>query len=134
MGCRCVAFRVRGERDRAVVGALLGLSMRGSQATYVGLLLLGVGGLGAAASVGWLLAPWVIASYVVVAGVMVLMWAIAAPYYYALRDGLEGTAKVERLDDDALATRLRSSRPEALAIVGGAGLVALIVLMTVKPG
>ena len=58
---------------------------------YLGLLLLGVGGLWAAAIVGWLTAPWIVASYVVLAVVMVLMWSIAGSYYYALRDGLEGT-------------------------------------------
>ena len=42
------SFRIRGEPDRAVVAALLGLSSRGSQLMYLGFLLLGIGGLGAA--------------------------------------------------------------------------------------
>jgi hypothetical protein len=75
-----------------------------------------------------------VASYVVIAVVLVLMWTIGGSYYYGLRDGLEGTPKVPRLSDDELATRLRSSRPEVLALIGGSGLVILIVLMAVKPG
>ena len=122
------------------LGAVAAFGLRESsdaerRVLYVGLLVLGIGGLGAAAQVGWLTAPWVVASYVVVVVVLVLMWAIAGSYYYALRDGLEGTPKVPRLDDEALAARLRSSRrPEILAVIGGTGLVILIALMTVRPG
>ena len=54
-----VAFRIRGEPNRDLVAALLGMSARGSQAMYLGLVLLGIGGLGAAASAGWLTAGWV---------------------------------------------------------------------------
>ena len=43
-----VAFRIRPERDAAVVKLLLALSSRANQAMYLGLLLLGIGGLGAA--------------------------------------------------------------------------------------
>ena len=115
-----VAFRVRGETNRDVVAALLGMSARGSQVMYLGLLLLGIGGLGAAATAGWLTAPWVVASYVVIVLVIVLMYVVGAPYYYGLRDGLEGTDKVARLDDAELVARLRTSRPEPLAAIGGA--------------
>jgi hypothetical protein len=128
-----VAFRIRGERDRATIGTLLALSSRGNQVMYLGLILLGIGGLGAAASAGTLTASWNVASYVVLAVVLVLMFAIAGSYYYPLRDGLVGTAKVARLDDDALAARLRTRRPEILAAVGWIGLTILVILMTIKP-
>ena len=128
-----VAFRIRGERDRAVLTALLGLSARGSQVMYVGLAALAIGGFGAAAVAGVLLAPWIVASYVVVVAVLVAMYVIAGSYCYALRDGLVGTDKVPRLDDEALAARLRSRRPEVLAGIGGGGLAILVVLMSVKP-
>ncbi len=128
-----VAFRIRGERDRDVIRVLLAMSTRGNQVMYVGLVLLGVGGLGAAASAGLLAAPWVVASYLVLAVILVAMFAIAGSYYYGLRDGLQGTSKVPRLDDEALAARLRTRRPEILAAIGGTGLAALVALMTVKP-
>jgi hypothetical protein len=128
-----VAFRVRSERDRSVIAALLGLSTRGNQVMYLGLLALGIGGLGAAATSDALTAPWNVASYIVLAAVVVGMMGIAAPYYYPLREALDGTDKTPRLDDDALATRLRTRRPEVLALVGGTGLAVLTLLMAVKP-
>ena len=128
-----VAFRIRGETNRDVVSAFLGLSARGSQVMYVGLILLGIGGLGAAASAGWLTAGWVIASYVTVVVIFLLMYMLGAGFYYPLREGIEGTEKTPRLDDAELTARLQNRRPEALAVVGGIGLLVLIWLMTLKP-
>jgi hypothetical protein len=128
-----VAFRIRGERNREVIVALLDLSVRAARATYLGLALLGVGGLGAAWSAGLLGAPWNVASYGVVVVVLVAMFAIASPYYHGLRAAIAGTPDAPALDDAALVARLQTRRPEALAVIGGLGLVALVVLMTVKP-
>jgi hypothetical protein len=129
-----VAFRIRREDDRNVISAMLQLSAQGSRMLYLGLLLLGIGGLGAAGVGGLLLAPWVIASYIVLAVTLAAMYAIGSGFYYPLREGLEGSEKVERLDDQSLRTRLRASRrPEALAAVGVGSLVILVWLMTVKP-
>jgi asparagine N-glycosylation enzyme membrane subunit Stt3 len=111
------------------------MSARGNQAMYLGLLLLGIGGLGAAASAGILLAPWVIASYVVVVVTLLAIWAIGAGFYYPLREGLEGTEMTPRLDDAELRARLAGSgRPEALASVGLVSLTVLVWLMTINPG
>jgi hypothetical protein len=129
-----VAFRIRVERDRDVIAAMLELSRRAAQVVYLGLALLGLGGLGAAWSAGLLTAPWNVASYVVVTVVLAVMFAVASPYYHGLRGDLKGAADAPPLDDTALAARLRTRRPEVLAAVGGTGLVALIALMTVKPG
>ena len=85
-----VSFWVRGQTDRATIVSLLMLSSRAVQVAYLGLVLLGIGGLGAAANVGWLTASWVVASYIVLAVVVVAMYAIAAPYYYGLREAIEG--------------------------------------------
>lgn len=130
-----VAFRVARERNRDVIAALLGLSSRGNQVMYLGLLLLAVGGLGAAAQVGWLLAPWVVASYVVLIGTMLVMYAAGAGFYYPIRDGLTGSEKTPRLEDEELfATLSASRRPHVLAAVGLGALVILVWLMTLKPG
>ena len=129
-----IAFRIRGEQDRHVIAALLAVSLRGTQLLYVGLLLLGIGGLGAAATVDWLTTPWNLASYVVLVVVLSVMYAVASPYYMGLRAGLEGNDKTPRLDDEALAARLQTRRPELLAVVGGLGLAVLVLLMTIKPG
>lgn len=129
-----VAFRIRHETSREVLAALLGMSARSSQVMYLGLAVLGAAGLAAAASVGWLGASWVVASYAVLLAVLLLMFVIASPYYSRLRDGLEGSEKVARLDDEALRAQLRTRRPEVLALVGGSGLVILVWLMAVRPG
>lgn len=129
-----VAFRIRGEPRRDVVIAMLELSRRAAQVVYVGLALLGLGGIGAAWSAGLLTAPWVVASYVVVAVVLVAMYAIASPYYHGLRGELAGTDDTPPLDDAALAIRLRTRRAEILAATGGVGLVVVVALMTIKPG
>ena len=129
-----VSFRIRGEPDREVVAALLGLSSRGNQLMYLGFLLLGIGGLGAAASVGWLTAPWVVASYVVVVVVILLMYMVGAGLLLPAPRGARGHREDPRLDDAELVARLDNRRPEALALIGGVGLLILIWLMTVKPG
>jgi len=129
-----VAFRVRGEPDRGVIAALLGLSARGNQVMYLGLLMLGIGGLGAAWNAGLLLAPWVIASYVILVVTFIAMYAVGSGFYYPIREGVTGTDKAPRLDDAELrATLSGSRRPEALAIVGLTSLTLLVAVMTIKP-
>jgi uncharacterized membrane protein len=126
------AQAVRGERNRAVVTARLETSRKAIGISYVALLLLGVGGLGAAWVSGQLLAPWVVASYVVLAIVLVVMWAVATPYYMGLRRVLAAGAG-EELPPEA-AVLLESRRYGVLTVVGGLGLVVLIWLMVLKPG
>lgn len=128
-----VAFRLRATRDRAMIAMLLAVSQRSLMVADVGLVVLGIGGLGAAAQVGWLSAPWVIGSYVVVVLLFVAMAAIALSLYYPLRDAVVA-GKGEALSDDELVRRLDNRRPEALAVVGGVGTLVLIWLMVLKPG
>ena len=130
-----VAFRIRKETNRDLVAAFLNLSSRATQVMYIGFLMLIIGGLAAAWNVGWLTAPWVIASYVVLIVTLVVMWAVGAGYYYPLRDGLVGTDKTPRLDDATLVQTLSTSRrPDILGAVGMAALVILVWLMVLKPG
>lgn len=126
------AFRVRGERDPKVIAAILGLSKVAVSLLYVGLLLLGIGGLGAAWNAGTLLAPWAIASYVVLVVVLAAMYALGTPYYVKVRELVgDGTATV---DPAALERLLATRRPEILVGVGGFGLLVLVFLMVYRPG
>ena len=130
-----VVFKIRNERNREVIVALLDLASRANQAMYIGLLLLAIGGLGAAWNAGLLLAPWVIGSYVVLVVTIVVMYATGSGFYYPLREGLEGSEKVARFEDEELFTKLAtSSRPFLLAGVGLTALVVLVWLMVLKPG
>ena len=80
-----MAFRLRGERDPVVVESLLKVGQLSVGPMYIGLLLLIVGGLGAAAGLNLWGEPWVIASIIVFIVVLVVMWSVASPYYMGLR-------------------------------------------------
>ena len=126
------AFRVRHETDPAVVAAVLGMSKSAVLVAYLGLLLLLIGGLGAAWQSGALLAPWAVASYVVLVLVISVMYVVATPYYVRIRglvDG-EGPAPIEPA---VLHAELDTHRPEVLAAVGSIGLLVLLWLMVVRP-
>ncbi len=129
-----VSFWVRGQTDRSTIVSLLALSSRAVQVAYLGLILLGIGGLAAAANVGWLTASWVVGSYVVLAVVVVAMYIVAAPYYYGLRGAIVGEKEAQPIDDAELRARLVSRRPEVIAAIGGIGLLVLFWLMVMKPG
>lgn len=130
-----MAFRVRGERDRSVVAALLRTGELSLGPMYVGLLLLALGGLGAAAAADLWSAPWILASIVVFVVVLVAMWAVASPYYMNLRKDLQAVGEDGRptLDDAELVRRLDTRRPEILTTVGAVGLLVLVWLMVIKP-
>jgi hypothetical protein len=128
-----VAFRVRRIDDPAVAAGYLQLSQSANQAMYVGLLLLAIGGIGAASEGNRWGETWVWASVVVLIAVIVLMYVIGASYYYRLRDTLAGKGGVEPLTSEQLVERLATRRPEWLVAVGGVGLLVLIWLMVLKP-
>jgi hypothetical protein len=131
-----MAYQVRGQRDPATVAAILGVGRLSIGPMYVGLVLLAVGGLGAAVAGNLLAQPWVIASIITFVVVLVVMWSVASPYYVNLRTSLEAVDADGRptIDADALATQLASRRLDVLLAVGGVGLAILIWLMVIKPG
>jgi hypothetical protein len=131
-----MAFRLRGERDPAVVDALLKTGQLSVGPMYIGLVLLGVGGLGAAAGANLWGEPWILASIAVFVVVLAVMWSVGSPYYMGLRKTLEERGPDGRpaIEPAALATMLDTRRPDVLTAVGTIGLVLLVWLMVVKPG
>jgi hypothetical protein len=131
-----MSFRLRGERDPAVVDSLLKLGQLSVGPMYIGLLLLGVGGLGAAWNANLWGNAWVIASIVVLIVVLVVMWSVGSPYYMGLRKTLEerGPDGGPSIDRSELARMLDTRRPDVLTAVGTLGLVLLVWLMVIKPG
>jgi len=126
-----VGMRLRRERDPARMAALLDASAAARGSTYVGLVLLGIGGLIDAFLGHWWSAGWVwvsIAVFVVMTGILL---ALAIPYYRRLRlavaraalDG--GGAEIERL--------AASPVPLAILGLGVAGLGVVLWLMVFKP-
>jgi hypothetical protein len=127
-----MAFRIRTDRDPKVVASHLAGSGTAIGPMYLGLLLLGIGGIGAAWDANLLLAPWVVASYVVLTVVVAAMYAMATRYYQQVRALVgDGSGPV---DQKALDAVLDTRRPELLVTVGVVGLVVLVWLMVLKPG
>jgi hypothetical protein len=131
-----MAFRLRSERDPVVVDSLLKVGQLSVGPMYGGLLLLIIGGLGAAWSANLWGKPWILASIAVFVVVLVAMWAVASPYYMGLRKALEERGPDGRpaIEPSAMTRMLDSRRPEILTLVGTVGLVLLVWLMVIKPG
>lgn len=133
------AFSIRGQRDPRAVAVLLTASKRAVALAYLGLLLLLVGGVGAAIMGGVMDRLWTIGSIVILVVVMSAMYVMATTYYIGIRtlvgDGLErGGETSPVVDRDVLDARLDSRRPELLVLIGGAGLAVMLGLMVFKPG
>jgi hypothetical protein len=129
-----VSWQIRTLRDPAVITGYLAMSQQATRVAYVGLLVLLIGGAGAATEAGLWPKPWVWGSVIVLIAVFVGMYALAASYYYKLRDLLAGKEGQPPIGAEGLAAYLDSRRPEAIAGVGALGLLVLVYLMVVKPG
>jgi hypothetical protein len=135
------AFKLRGERDRARVEAMLDLSQMSLWLLYGSLLVLLAAGIAAGFVGDWWGRLWIWTSIGILAVIIVVMYAVASPYYMNLRKALgrpgyepkEGEPPLEPMTPEQLAAQLRSARPVWLALVGGIGLVAIIALMILKP-
>jgi hypothetical protein len=127
------AFRIRSLRDTAAVRGQLELATQSSRLMYIGLILLAVGGIGAASSANLWGAAWITWSIVVFIAVIVAMYAVGGSYYYPLRDLVNGKDGAVPPEGEALTKALASRRPEALLAIGGGGLLILIWLMVLKP-
>lgn len=135
-----VSFRLRSERDRARIAHLLELSSIGTNLMYVGLIILLAAGVAAGFLGNHWGRGWIWAALGTLIAVMVVMYAVATPFYGRMRvasgapvsdkaaAGLKPPATPQDLD--ALATSLR---PMWLAAVGGIGLAFIIWLMIAKP-
>jgi hypothetical protein len=135
------AFKLRGERDRARVEAVLDLSQMSLWLLYASLLVLLAAGIAAGFVGDWWGRLWIWTSIGILAVIIVVMYAVASPYYMSLRKALgrpgyepkEGEPPPEPMSPEQLAAQLQSARPIWLALVGGIGLIAIIALMILKP-
>ena len=96
-----VAFRVRRIDDPAVAAGYLEMSQSANRAMYLGLLLLAVGGVGAASVQNLWGKTWVWSSVAVLIAVIALMYVVGASYYYGLRDALAGKGGAEPMTNEA---------------------------------
>jgi hypothetical protein len=133
------AFRIRATRDPAQIRTLLDLSSMALGLTYVGLLLLLIGGIAAGIAGEHFSRGWIWAAIVILVIIIVAMYAMATPFYGQLRVAAGVRAKDPKVDPnptidqaqiDALAA---SSRPMVLLAIGGVGLILILWLMVLKP-
>jgi predicted integral membrane protein DUF2269 len=133
------AFRIRATRDPVQIRTLLDLSSFALGLTYVGLLLLLVGGIAAGLAGDHFSRGWIWAAIVILVVIIVAMYAMATPFYGQLRVAAGVRAKDPKVDAnptidqaqiDALAA---SSRPMVLLAIGGVGLILILWLMVLKP-
>ncbi len=123
-------LRLRGERDPARMAALLDASAATRGATYVGLVLLGIGGIADAFVGHWWSAGWIWASIVVFVAMTVILVGLAIPHYRRLRLAVSGATVPDGAEIERLAA---SSIPLAILWVGVVGLGVILWLMVAKP-
>ena len=134
------AIRLRGERERVRQVALLDVSAAGVGVMYVGLLVLLAAGILAGFMGDHWGRAWIWAALVTLVLVIVVMYAVATPFYGRMRAAAGIGQWAERRDRykppateadlDMLAT---SNAPFVLATVGVIGLIVIIWLMLLKP-
>ena len=126
------AFALRARPDRQRATALLRRSQAAVGVTYLGLILVLVGGIGAAFTGSWWGSLWLWAAIAVLAFVITVMYTMGTSHYAKLRTalGMKGDAAA----GDAEVTALMASPvPYQLALVGGIGLAVILWLMLAKP-
>jgi hypothetical protein len=135
-----VSVQLREERDRDRIAALLNLSRQSLGMTYGSLLLLILAGVAAGFAGDWWGADWLWAAIVLLVLMLVVMYAMATPYYKAVRDAAgirpihaPESAPVPDPSPQQLDALLTSSRPMQIMGIGGIGLLLIIWLMVVKP-
>src|SRR2546423_6726212 len=129
-----MGVKLRRERDPAKVNDLLQLSAASTRVFYVFFALLALGGIVAASVAHLWSQAWVWLSLIVLAVVLVFMYALAAPFYKKV--GVIARAKAggsEAVTDEQFDRLLRARIPDIVSFVGTLGLVVLIYLMLFKP-
>jgi len=133
------AFRIRATRDPAQVRMLLDLSSMALGVTYVGLLLLLVGGIAAGLAGDHFSSGWIWAALVILVLIIVAMYAMATPFYGQMRVAAGARPKNPKIDPNpvvdqaALDALAGSNRPAVLLAIGTIGFVLILWLMVIKP-
>lgn len=136
-----VAFRIRTERDRTRLAALLDLSAGSLAVAGIGLLVLFLSGILAGIALGSFGKWWIwiaLALFIIIAG---LMTPVGGKYFTGIRVALgQRTRGLKPADPDPvpasdadLANLLVSRAPETLLLLGGGGFLMILWLMMFRP-
>jgi hypothetical protein len=136
-----MSFGIRSERDPRRIAALLDISSATSDAMYISLLVLLVGGIAAGVVGQWFGFLWIWAAIVLLVLIFAAMYWIGSQYYGRVRRAIgqraygdpKGAPLPTPVSPEELAALLDSRRPEAIAAIGGIGLALIIWLMVFKP-
>lgn len=136
-----VAWRLRHERDRARLGALLDLSAGSLALAGIGLLVLLASGILAGIVLNSFGRLWIWISLVLLVVIGGAMTPLGITHYSRIRAGLglrtrgmkETDPAPEPVSDTELATMLESRRAETLLLVGGGGFLVILWLMMFRP-
>lgn len=139
-----VAFKLRVERDRTRIQALLELSNAYLNWLYLALLVLLLAGILSGIAGGYWTDGryWLWASVGLLVGIMIAMYVMAVPHFDALRHALglstyndtrKNLAPPPPATDADLARLLESPRPIQAAAIGIGGIAIIVALMMLKP-
>jgi hypothetical protein len=139
-----VAFKLRTERDRTRIGALVDLSGASLSVFYVALLVVLVAGILTGIAGGYWTSGllWIWASLVVFLVIVGGMYAMASSFFRDVRhaigmatmfDARRGDSPPAPVGEGELAELLSSPRPMAVAALGLIGIAVLVYLMVLKP-
>jgi hypothetical protein len=136
-----MAFRLRHERDRARICAILDLSSAARPAMYVSLLVLLLAGITAGIMGGWFLRGWIWASIVLMAVLFVGTMIYAIRFYVPIRkavglpyrDGGEDVPVGTAASDDEIAALIQRTNPMLLTGFSMPIIAVILWLMVFKP-
>lgn len=140
-----VAFRLRSERDRAGVRAILGLSNAYVGVMYTALAMILLTGILAGIAVGWWTSGrlWIWAALILLIAIIVAMYPLGVAHMDSLRRAVGVPTYADRkkdpsaippeASDEELARLLASPRPMQAATVGLVGIAIITWLMMFKP-
>jgi hypothetical protein len=136
-----VAFRLRHERDRARLAALLDLSTSSLITAGIGLLVLLVSGILAGIVLDSFGRLWIWISLILLVVIGGAMTPLGITHYGRIRAGLGQRIRGMKETDPApvpvsdaeLAALLESRRAETLLLVGGGGFLVILWLMMFRP-
>ncbi len=137
-----VAFKLRGERDRVRIRALLDLSGAYLAVMYASLGILVLAGIVAGVMGGWFTRSlWIWLALVLLFGIMVAMYYLGTSHFNELRKavglpyaiGSRRQPPIDPLPEDELAIVVAKGRPWALTGIGFGGIAVIAFLMMFKP-
>jgi hypothetical protein len=130
-----VLYRIRRERNREKIHALLTLSGETAVPLYVSLLLIVVSGVLAGLYLESFSDWWIWLAILLLVGTVGYMTAVAKPYFAKIKGACEmRPSGVPRVSDEELEELLSSSLAHKITAVGAGALLVILYLMIFKPG